>query len=214
MMIGYIVIYGYLFICFFVLSLLRYYFNIKTEYTRKIMHFLTGLTWFMINHYYFKQIHMIIIPLSFVFINILSYRFKIFKIVERTDKNHFGTIYYAMGILLLQILNYLKPDFIIATSIAVILLTFGDGAASFFGSLFNKRSFKLVFGKSLAGFISFIFCSILGLLIYSNYYNFFLEKEFIVIIVSTGAILELLTGGGLDNLSILFGITTLAYLML
>lgn len=213
-MIGYIIVYGYLFICFFILSLLRYYFDIKTEYTRKIMHFLTGLTWFIINHFFINEIHMIIIPLTFVLINILSYKFKIFKIVERTEKNHFGTIYYAIGILILQTLNYFKPTFIIATSISVIILTFGDGAASFFGSLFKNNKLKLLFDKSITGFLSFILFSILGILIYTNYYNVFVDINTLVIIVLTGAILELITGGGLDNLSILFGITTLAYLLL
>lgn len=213
-MIGYIIVYGYLFICFFILSLLRYYFDIKTEYTRKIMHFLTGLTWFIINHFYINEIHMIIIPLTFVLINILSYKFKIFKIVERTEKNHFGTVYYAIGILILQILNYFKPPFIMATSISVIILTFGDGAASFFGSLFKNNKLKLLFDKSITGFLSFILFSILGILIYTNYYNVFVDRNALVIIVLTGAVLELITGGGLDNLSILFGITTLAYLLL
>lgn len=213
-MIGYIIVYGYLFICFFILSLLRYYFDIKTEFTRKIMHFLTGLTWFIINHFYINEIHMIIIPLTFVLINILSYKFKIFKIVERTEKNHFGTVYYAIGILILQILNYFKPSFIMATSISVIILTFGDGAASFFGSLFKNNKLKLLFDKSITGFLSFILFSILGILIYTNYYNVFVDRNALVIIVLTGAVLELITGGGLDNLSILFGITTLAYLLL
>ena len=213
-MIGYIIVYGYLFICFFILSLLRYYFDIKTEYTRKIMHFLTGLTWFIINHFFINEIHMIIIPLTFVLINILSYKFKIFKIVERTEKNHFGTVYYAIGILILQILNYFKPSFIMATSISVIILTFGDGAASFFGSLFKNNKLKLLFDKSITGFLSFILFSILGILIYTNYYNVFVDRNALVIIVLTGAVLELITGGGLDNLSILFGITTLAYLLL
>lgn len=213
-MIGYIIVYGYLFICFFILSLLRYYFDIKTEYTRKIMHFLTGLTWFIINHFFINEIHMIIIPLTFVLINILSYKFKIFKIVERTEKNHFGTVYYAIGILILQILNYFKPTFIMATSISVIILTFGDGAASFFGSLFKNNKLKLLFDKSITGFLSFILFSILGILIYTNYYNVFVDRNALVIIVLTGAVLELITGGGLDNLSILFGITTLAYLLL
>lgn len=213
-MIGYIIVYGYLFICFFILSLLRYYFDIKTEYTRKIMHFLTGLTWFIINHFFINEIHMIIIPLTFVLINILSYKFKIFKIVERTEKNHFGTVYYAIGILILQILNYFKPTFIMATSISVIILTFGDGAASFFGSLFKNNKLKLLFDKSITGFLSFIMFSILGILSYTNYYNVFVDRNALVIIVLTGAVLELITGGGLDNLSILFGITTLAYLLL
>lgn len=213
-MIGYIIVYGYLFICFFILSLLRYYFGIKTEYTRKIMHFLTGLTWFIINHYFINKIHMIIIPLTFVLINILSYKFKIFKIVERTEKNHFGTIYYAIGILALQILNYFNPHFIIASSVAVIVLTFGDGAASFFGSLFKRNNFKLLFNKSITGFLAFILFSIFGILIYTNYYGVFVNRNALTIIVLTGAVLELITGGGLDNLSILFGITTLAYLLL
>ncbi len=209
---GYLIIYGYLFGCFVILSLIRYYTNLKIEYTRKIMHFLTGLTWFMIVKYYYQKIDMIIIPISFVFINIFSYKFKIFKIIERKEKNHFGTIYYAIGFLSLAILNYFNCNFLNASNIAVIILTFGDGAASFFGGMF--KNIILFHDKTLVGFLSFIIFSFLGCLLYSIFFkvNIKLEKQTILII--TAAVLELLTGGGLDNLSILFGITSIGVLII
>lgn len=211
---GYLVTYGYLFICVFILSMFRYYFNIKTEYTRKIMHFLTGFTWFIINHYYFKKIDMIIIPISFIIINYLSYRFKLFNIIERSTKNHLGTIYYAIGITILQILNYFQNDFIIASSVAVVVLSFGDGAASFFGSIISKKNITLIFHKSLVGFISFIIFAYLGCMIYFHIFKITFSYEQISIIVITGAVLELITGGGLDNISILFSVSSIAYLLI
>ncbi len=157
---------------------------------------------------------MIIIPITFVIINVLSFKFGLFKIVERTSNNHFGTIYYAVGITVLQILNYFNPLFINASSLAVIILAFGDGAASFFGSLFHNHNFKLLLDKSIIGFISFIVFSSIGCFFYLKYYNLEINLEIIMMVVLTGGILELLTGKGLDNISILFGITTLAYLLI
>lgn len=176
------------------------------------MHFLTGLTWFMIVKFYYQKISMLIIPLSFLFMNVLSYKFKIFKIIERKEKNHFGTIYYAIGILSLAILNYFNRNFLQASNVAIVILTFGDGAASFFGSMFEN--IKLFQNKTLIGFLSFIIFSLLGCLLYSiiTKENIKLEKQIILII--TAATLELLTGGGLDNISILFGITSLGVLII
>lgn len=176
------------------------------------MHFLTGFTWFLIIKYYYQKIDMIIIPLSFLFINILSYKFKIFKIIEREEKNHFGTIYYALGILILSIINYFNNNYLIASNIAIIILTFGDGSASFFGSMIKNT--KLFKDKTIIGFISFIIFSFIGCILYIKITNVNITIEKQTILIITAAILELLTTKGLDNLTILFGITTLGVLLI
>lgn len=212
---GYIFVYGYLTIWWMILTLLKKYFNLKVEFTRKIMHIATGFTWIIIDHFYFGSIHMVIIPITFIFINVISWRFNLFTIVERDrNNNHLGTIYYAIAYTITQFVSFIQPAYRFATGIAISVLTFGDGFSSLLGSFIKKGNPRLIYHKTLIGFLATALFSFLGVFLFQCYYLTDLTIFDIIIVALTGAVLEISIDKGLDNFTIYFGITALAYLLI
>lgn len=77
------------------------------EISRKFVHIMLSNIWF----YYLAFIDSLawacVLPVIFVVINAFSYKFKIFKTIERENNDGFGTVYYAFSILLICIFTYL-----------------------------------------------------------------------------------------------------------
>lgn len=111
--IGYCLSYGYLFLAIFGIGTLKKILKFSTETSRKLIHILIGFTWIILYRYLRNTIHFIIIPLSFIIINALSYKFKIFKMFERetNEKNHYGTIYYAIAMTIMATLSFFNEHY-------------------------------------------------------------------------------------------------------
>ena len=87
------------------------------------------MVWVFIDVFFANTIHQIIIPVSFLIINTLSYKYKIYKSVERENGNHYGTIYFAMAITIVMTVAYFKREMYLESGVAAFCLTLGDGAA-------------------------------------------------------------------------------------
>ena len=110
------------------------------------------MVWVLIDYYFKNTIHQIIIPVTFIAINYLSYKFKIFKSIEREEDNHLGTVYFSIAITAIYTVAFFIPELYIYTGISTFCLTFGDGFASFIGS--SIKSMKIKDSKSIVGFIA------------------------------------------------------------
>lgn len=84
---GYLVCLGYVLgLIFLIGPLVKTIFNIETS--RKVIHTMLFFEWIFIDIFLKGTIHQITIPVIFVFLNTLSYKFNIYKSVERKEDNH------------------------------------------------------------------------------------------------------------------------------
>jgi len=195
---GYILIFAYVF--FLILGVGNIVQKVSNvEMSRKIIH--TGLfVLFIIIDIFLKNtIHQVIIPFLFIIINYLSYKFKIFKNMEREENNEPGTVYFSIAITIIMLLSYIFPKMFYSSGIAIFCLTFGDGFAAIIGK--NTKS-KLIRGnKSLNGFISCFAFSTIAIILLTHFYNLNLTIFMCIVIGLAVAIFELV-GKGLDNFSV------------
>ena len=106
---GYIAVFAYVFfLIFFAGEIIKKKTNLETS--RKTIHSMLFMVWVFIDVFFANTIHQIIIPVSFLIINTLSYKYKIYKSVERETGNHCGTIYFAIAITIVMTAAYFKRD--------------------------------------------------------------------------------------------------------
>lgn len=206
--IGYATIILYaVFLIFGVGSIVKKLFN--TEISRKIIHIFLFVLRFLIDVFFKNTVHQILIPLFFVFINFLSYKFSIFKTIERTGDNHPGTVYFAIAVLMVYTCSYLFSEMYKFTYYGVMALTIGDGTAALFGQ--TIKSPKIYKKKSLIGFIACAIFTFLMFLINFFFLDGTLNIYAIIVLAVLTAIFELVDFG-LDNFTITILIFLLAYL--
>lgn len=211
---GYFVCYVYLFAVIFGVGMLQKIFQFSIETSRKIIHTLIVFTWIFLYHFFWKDWQIVIVPITFIIINALSYRFKLFKMIEREDStnNHMGTIYFSIGITGLMILALLLPSTIMATGIATFAICFGDGPAALIGAK-AKRKVHIRPDKTLQGTAACFVGACVGLLLFVFIMPVDIPIWAILTLSFATALFELV-GKGLDNFSILFGVYLIASIMI
>ena len=203
---GYLICYAYLFGVIGSCGLLKERLGLSIETSRKLIHTLIVFTWVFLYYYFWPSWQVVIVPISFIIINALSYKFKLFKMIEREDGegNHKGTIYFAVGITALMFAALAFPDTIMCTGISVFALCFGDGMAALVGS-HAKTKIHIVKGKTLQGSLACVAGTVIGLFILSLITGFHIPLYAALLVGIATALLELV-GHGFDNFSILFGV--------
>lgn len=204
---GYLFSYVYLFSVILLIGLFQKILNFNVEISRKLIHIFVGMSWLILQKFLAGTWHIVIIPLSFILINFLSYKYKIFKMYERRDdgNNHYGTIYYAISITIMAIASLFIPKLMLPFGIACFCLSFGDGAAALVGTLSKRKKIMLTKDKSLIGTIACAIFAIFGILLLSLFVSVPLKWTEILLLGVLTAVLELV-GNGMDNFSIPFGI--------
>ena len=204
--IGYLICYAYLFAVIFGVGILKKILGFSIETSRKIIHTLIVFTWVFLYKFFWNNWQIVIVPISFIIINALSYKFKLFKMIERDDNddNHKGTIYFSIGITALMVFALLWPKTIMATGIATFTLCFGDGPAALFGTM-AKKKIHLCNGKTLQGTISCFLGALIGIYIFALIMSYQIPIWVALILSLATSLLELV-GKGLDNFSILGGV--------
>lgn len=209
---GYIWTYLYLFSLIGFIGLLQKIINLSTEVSRKLIHIFLCFTWLFLYYFFWPSWQIIIIPISFIVINFLSYKFKFFKMIEREEReNHKGTIYFAIAISALMGVALLLPNTIMHTGISVFCLCFGDGFAALFGTMLKKR-IMLRKNKSLQGTIFCFLGAILGLVLFSVITGYAIPWYVILVLAGATGLFELVEHG-LDNFSIIAGVYLLSVVL-
>jgi len=206
-LLGYLVSLTYIFFLIFAVGPLVQRFS-NTETSRKTIHILLFAVWSLIDVFFRGTIHQILIPVFFIVMNLLSYRFGIYKSVERESGNHLGTVYFAIAVTVVMSISYFLPEFYYPGGISIFCLTFGDGFAALLG--YNLKSRTIYRGKSAIGFAACFAASALSVLVFSLVYPATLELSMILLIGIFAAVLELMDHG-LDNFTIVLGTFFLSY---
>lgn len=212
---GYIAAYLYLFTVIFLIGGLQKLFKFELELSRKLIHFFIGFVWLILYRYHRGTYHFVVVPFSFVIINYLSYKFRIFKMFEREEgeKNHLGTVYYAVSITIMSLISLFWESTLLPYGLAVFCLSFGDGAAAIVGSGIKKYNPKITKEKSLMGTLGAIVFSFVGSLLYLWIFPEMGISILGLLMVSVAAGLLELVGHGLDNFSLPFGVMALGTLL-
>lgn len=172
------------------------------ENSRKYVHILLSNIWFIYLLFIDKIIPACILPVIFVFINTLSYKFKLIKSIEREENDGFGTIYYAISMLIVSIISYSAGKPIIGAT-GILIMGYGDGFAAIIGKRIKSKKYKIVnTTKSIAGSLTmFIISSIISFTVLNIIgVNYLFLKTIIIATVST--LLEAVSIKGLDNITV------------
>lgn len=200
---GYLLSYIYLILIIAFAMFLNGFFNIKNEHTRKFIHIFVCFCWIIMYRYFGNTIHSIILPLSFVLINWLSYKFNIIKAMEsdkETDKS-LGTVYYVISLTFVNLICIYYPEFSNYAGLGIFALSFGDGFAALVGRNIKFKNFDIVKGKSFWGTFSCVIFTIIGLYIFTFFADYNISFMNIICLSLLTSVLELI-GGKYDNLVI------------
>ena len=203
-------IYGGL--CLLLASLL-YKLSVPKKYTRKVVHILIGAEWFILYHTLGASLHFIAVCLIFTALIWISYKKSLMPMISSDKDNAPGTVYYCVSMTVMATVSYFHPAFMLPFGIAVLCTSVGDGFACVIGTLI-KRNPKIYKNKSLVGTISAFLFSFISVLIFVKLYGVDISLVKILLIALCAAGLELITGFGLDNITIPLGCSALSYLLI
>lgn len=180
--------------------------------TRKIVHILVGVFVFFVPIVFISPVPGVIMSVLFIGINYISVRFRLFKGMDDTTRETYGTVYFPLAFLILIVLFWNTYPVIISASILVLGLA--DAAASYVGeSVKYPRTYNLSGDKksiegSIAMFAVTFFVSAGCLL----WYPFTLTPEAYVagsslvfilmlslVVAAVATVVEAMAVRGLDN---------------
>ncbi len=204
-----------LFTCVGIAEALRKTTSLTGNTTRKIVHILVGVFVFFVPILFISPIPGMIMSLLFIGVNYISVRFRLFKGMDDTSRETYGTVYFPLAFLILIILFWESYPVIISTSI--LILGISDAAAAFVGeSSKNPRTYNLSGDrKSLQGSTAmFVFTFIVSLCCLV-WYPFTLPADaqvagssvlyiisIAIVVAGVTTVVEAMAVRGLDNLFI------------
>lgn len=185
------------------------------EICRKYIHIMLSNIWFISMAFFDNFIIAALLPILFVIINALSYKYNLIKIMEREDKKEgIGTVYYAISLTILSLVTFYIEKPILALP-GILIMGYGDGLAAVIGQSVKSKKYNILGStKSIAGSITmfivslvisiciFMFLGVEGLIL----------KSFVLAIVAT--ILEGISIKGLDNITVPLIITFIVAYMI
>lgn len=209
-LLGYIIIYGYLFILLYLTGLLTKKNIIDSNVSRKLVHIGVSLCFIPIYYFLKNTIHIIIIPCSFIIINYISYKKDLFKGME-TDNHSLGTVYYPISVLMMAILAYKNPEFYFPFACGLFIMGFADGLAPIIASKIKSK--VIINEKTISGSLTIFIVSIIVFIILNYLFKGNLNIISIIILSISSVIFELIGSKGLDNLYLPLGICILTYFL-
>lgn len=192
-----------LFILFFSSIFSKY----SIELSRKFAHIMCANSWIISNFFFDNIYYCIIPPFIITIIMILSYKYNIFKGVERPNqKKSYGTVYFFLAMIILEIISFVKYQSIITLGGYFLILGYGDAFAALIGKKKNWIPYKVGnYYKSISGNVAMFIFSFFSFYLYMIFYNleYSIMDVFIISIIAT--FLEAISVKGTDNLTIPIG---------
>lgn len=209
---GYLLTYIYVFLILILLGTLKKKKRIKIDTSRKLVHIFMGFTWIIMAYFFGISIHLIILPITMVLFNFLSYKWNIASSMEQENKESKGTIYYAVSFVIMALITYFYPEFLPFYGIGVFVLAFADGLAPFVGRKWHKHKIGSS-NKTYAGSLTVGLCTVIVITLFKQYYYLDLNIIKIILLGILAIPLELLNKKGSDNLTLPIGISLLSFVL-
>lgn len=200
---------------FLILFASRYMSRFGIEASRKFVHIVLANWWIIAMVFFDSALFAAIVPFVFIILNFLSYRYGIFKTVERGGgKEDLGTVYYAISLFILALVSFQRADLAYLGAVGIFAMGYGDGFAAVVGRATNVVPFQIFrsqksLGGSLAMFVA-TFLSVFVLLVVVGVPSALLAALLVGLVAMS---IELLTPFGLDNLTVPLLTTAFYYLV-
>lgn len=207
---GYLFGIGYAFLCL-LLSLIIYKCGVSKRITRKIVHILVGFEWVILYRYMGAGIHFLAVCVFFLLVLTVAYRKKLMPMISSDEGNSPGTVYYAVAMTGVATVACFVPELMLPFGIGIFCTSIGDGAAGLVGQYIRSFNPKIYKNKTLLGAVANFTVSFISALVMDLSFDIGLDFWHFAVIGAVSAGLELVTGFGLDNISVTWGITLLAY---
>ncbi len=204
------IIVSYIFVGF-VLWSAKLFTRFGEEASRKYSHIMLCNWWLIVMYFFDNLLLACIAPASFVLINYLSIKKNLIKTIERKEQDGFGTVYYAIALLVITILCYgvfHNPELGL---VGIFVMGYADGFAAIIGKNIKSKQFQIGnTTKSVAGCITmFVFTALIfGIFLASNAISLWAIKTIGIAILLT--IIEMVSIKGTDNLTVPIIATLLA----
>lgn len=189
------------------------------EASRKFIHIMLGNWWFIAMYFFTNVWFAIFVPATFVIINYISYKKNIIKVMERDEQDGFGTVYFALSLLIISIVSfgiYKNPALGL---VPTLVMAYGDGLAAVMGKFIKSKKYKLgETKKSVAGSLTMFLISLIlisGYLIITHSGIFWQSAHWPLISILMAfsiTMIEAMGAKGMDNITV--PIFTLAMLIL
>lgn len=189
------------------------------EISRKFIHIMLG-NWWIIAMFFFDNVWFAAFgPAVFVVVNYLSYKKDLIKVMEREEQDGFGTVYYALSLLILAIVSFGIFKNPALGLVPTLVMAYGDGLAAIIGKNTKSKKYKLSdTKKSFAGSLTMFLISLIligGYLLFM-YNDMFWSTSHWPLVTAMMAFcitaIEAISGKGIDNISV--PISTLVLLIL
>lgn len=183
---------------------------VSPEVSRKIIHIGVSNWWLIAMNFMENPVIASVGPVSFIIINIISYRQHLFPAMEEdAPRDNLGTIYFPISLLILVLLcfNGLLP--MNAGAAGILALGYGDGFAALAGKHFGRvnlsfgpfRTKKTLLGSSTMFAAAAVVLSLIVVLAEPG-----LQLSSVwgrVLLIALGVtLIELFTPKGFDNISV------------
>lgn len=207
---GYLLGIGYAAICL-LLSFILYKLGVPKKYTRKAVHILVGFEWVILYHYIGAGVHFLAVCVLFLLLLAVAYKGRLMPMISSESDNAPGTVYYAVAMTGVAAVGCFVPEVMLPFGIGVFATSVGDGFAGVVGQSIKRFNPKIYGEKTLLGSLTNLVLSTLSALALSSLYSMEIGilNCFAIGILSAG--LELITPYGLDNVSITWSVSALAY---
>ncbi len=184
--------------------------------TRKLIHIGVGHWIFFARFLIGSGWWALLPPATFVGINYLSGKKKIFKAMEGTSSSNRGTVFYALSLFILVFLFWGEGEFPFLAA-GIMVMAWGDGLAAIAGKKWGKRRIPVIqHVKTWVGTLVMLGTSFLALVLIL-FFSFSWspgELFYISLLTALGAtILEALFRSGWDNLFVPLGTALLLFFL-
>lgn len=210
------IFYGYLTgICYgllcLALSLVLYKIGIEKKYTRKVVHILVGFEWVFLYHFFGAGVHFLLVCVMFTALLAVAHFARLMPMIASDGDNAPGTVYYGIAMTGVALVGCFVPEVMLPFGVGIFCTSIGDGLAGTIGQILGKHSPKIYGNKTLVGSLSAFVFSFLSVLFMNLIFDMGLNFWQMLAIGLLSASLELVSGYGLDNITITWGVTAFTY---
>lgn len=185
----------------------------KVEYTRKLVHFGTGVLTLMFPVFLTSSWSVLLLCTSFAIILLLSLKYEFLPSINAIDRESHGSILYPVAVYMCFLSYEAHEGDLMFFYAPILVLAIADPMAALFGKRWPLGKFSIgKESKTVMGCSAFFISASLVLvglnLVFDNGMNFnILYQLFIIAMIST--LIEAISGKGIDNLSIPFTVVGL-----
>ena len=194
-------------------EILYHYFKIQVEYTRKTVHFGTGIITLLFPIFLNSHWSVLFLCGSFALILSLSLKYNLLKSINAISRNSWGSLLYPLSVygtflfFLLFKINESRVGYLFYY-LPILMLAVCDPIAALFGKRFPFGKFKIGDGhKTVTGCLAFFISAFLLTLIVFHFFVPNMPINWITLlyyfaIALFATITEAISSRGIDNLSI------------